>query len=256
MKRKVKQEKSLLNSPWAKGKRAPGKRLSSRKPVKNILSPVVGRSRTTAFKTETAGLTNASSSISKVGLIKAPKFSRQGQTRVVAFVRDPRCLFIYWEVGPDVVEGAKRYLKEEYHSSYMVLRAFRTGLDGGNELFYETKVEPWEKNYYLHLEETGGSYFLEVGQKTLSGKYISFARSGKLMTARGSLSPVTDPKWAPCAQILEYYSQEEAAIALDPEKRNFSGSKGRSVPAAISKKIGVGADIRQYAASHYPGSRF
>src|SRR5262245_4292077 len=60
----------------------------------------------------------------------APHLSRYGQTQLVAFVRDPRCVFTYWEVTPERIQEVKRELKDEFKGSSMVLRVFKVWPQG------------------------------------------------------------------------------------------------------------------------------
>jgi hypothetical protein len=107
---------------------------------------------------------------------------RQGETQLVAFVRDPQCVFTYWEVTPERLESVKRELKEEFKDSYMVLRLYHVDPDGAQILYDEIRVEPQQINRYVELKDTGKIYVLEIGQKTASGRYITYAKSNQLLT--------------------------------------------------------------------------
>jgi hypothetical protein len=137
------------------------------------------------------------------------KLPRKGETQMVAFIRDPRCIFTYWEVTPESVEAAKKELMAEFKDSSMVLRVFKISPEGKADLLYEVKVEPGERNRYVELKE-GGRYFIEIVQKTASGRTAVYARSNIVLTSPDSFSSsVIDPQWKPPAGILEYFSDEE-----------------------------------------------
>ncbi len=180
-------------------------------------------------------------------VFKASKLPRYGQTQMVAFIRDPRCIFTYWEVTPESVEAVKKHLMGEFHNSSMVLRVFKTNTHGESELLYEIKVEPDEMNRYVNLEESGGSYYIEIGQKTSSGRYIPYARSNKVVTSQGGFSPTVDPNWEPPTGILEYFSDEIVEESFEPEKKGFSASLGKA--ARISKP--PRGKFGHHAASHF-----
>ncbi len=180
-------------------------------------------------------------------VVKSTKLPRYGQTQMVAFIRDPRCIFTYWEVTPESVDAVKKHLMDEFHNSSMVLRVFKNNSHGETELLYEIKVEPGEMNRYVHLEEGGGSYFIEIGQKTPSGKYIPYARSNKIVTSQGGYSPSVDPKWEPPAGIVEYFSDEIVEEAFEPEKKVFSASMGK--PGRVSH-------LRRGKPGHHAASHF
>jgi hypothetical protein len=190
-----------------------------------------------------ASKTGSSPEASK--LSRSFRMKRQGQTQMIAFIRDSRCLFAYWEISNQSLEEAKRYFGHEFANSFRVLRVFKT-LNGVEEILSEEiRIPSDDMNRYVPLQESGGSYVLEVGQKSVSGRYFPFARSNRVTTAIGSLSPVTDPKWEPPTGILEYFD-EGIEETLVPEKRGFSASlpPGRTLSR---RKFGPG----RYSASHF-----
>lgn len=173
------------------------------------------------------------------------RVKRQGQTQMVAFIRDSHCLFSYWEISAESVDASQGHFKHEFGNSFRVLRVFKIGLCGEKILIEEIRIPTDEMNRYIQLQDSGGSYILEVGQKSVSGRYFMFARSNKVTTAIGSLSPITDPKWEPPAGILEYFD-EGVEETLESEKKVFSAplSQGRG---PSRRKFGRG----RHAASNF-----
>jgi len=154
------------------------------------------------------------SSTESGGFWKKP--ARQGETRVVAFVRDPQCLFTHWEVTPQSIEAVKNPLGDEHAESFMVLRVFKVGSNGQEELIEEIKVKPHEMNRYVDLNDEGGSYFVEVAQKTPSGRVIAYSRSNKVITTMSWAPPATGAAWDAPAGLLEYFAEEVDAEPLAP----------------------------------------
>jgi hypothetical protein len=116
----------------------------------------------------------------KNGFVSLP---RHGETQIVAFVRDPQCVFTYWEVTLERLEEVKKELKEEFKDSHMVLRLFTIGPNGERILSDEIRIEPGQVNRYVELSQTGGSYVLEIAQKTGAGRYVTYAQSNPVFTA-------------------------------------------------------------------------
>lgn len=175
------------------------------------------------------------------------KPARQGETQMVAFIRDPHCIFTYWEVTPQSIEVVKQQLMGEYKESSMVLRVFRTGPDGQAELIQEIRVEPGEMNRYVELKEgASGSYFIEIAQKTASGRMIVYARSNKVMTGTfagggdGS-SDSSAPQWETPAGLLEYFNEVE-------ETSDASAVRGLSSAEAHRKAL-LRRQMGRYSAS-------
>ena len=196
----AKPKKSPLAKTATKPIRTPKKTTAVKSPksVPAKKAPVRAKSAEAVSKSETASW-------------KKP--SRQGETQMVAFIRDPHCLFTYWEVTPQRIEEVKRELMEEYKHSTMVLRVLRTGPDGQAELIREIRVEPGEMNRYVELTEgvTGG-LILEIAQKAPSGRTIVYARSNKIMARNGSgfgggEAGQVGPEGDMPAGLAEYFSE-------------------------------------------------
>jgi hypothetical protein len=136
---------------------------------------------------------------------------RHGETQIVAFVRDPHCVFTYWEVTPERFEEVKKELKEEFKDSHMVLRLFTVGPNGERILSDEIRIEPGQINRYVELSQTGGSYVLEIAQKTGKGRYTVYAQSNTIVTAVQTYSvsslDVQDPISAAevSQEMLDYF---------------------------------------------------
>ena len=135
---------------------------------------------------------------------------RFGETQVVAFVRDPHSIYTYWEVATESVEEVKKRLREEFKDSLLVLRVFRTNAQGLSEFLYEVEVAPGAQSHYLTVDGTGHGVFVEVAQKTPSGKYAVYARSKTLALPGGSPSKIVDARWIPPAELKEYFEKEVA----------------------------------------------
>jgi hypothetical protein len=136
---------------------------------------------------------------------KPPQY---GETQIVAFIRDPNCIFVYWEVASQQLAEVKDQLKSEYPKSRMLLRMFRERGDGGTELLYEVEVNPDSMNQYLPVEEPGFAYFVEVVRKTVSGKTVVIARSNTVSPPGKTFSRVIDSQWLPPQELMHYLSLE------------------------------------------------
>ncbi len=161
----------------------------------------------------------------KIG--RSARLPRLGQTQLVAFVRDPNCIFTYWEVTPDTVEEVRRQLMDEYEGSSLVLRVLRTKRDGTSELVEEIVVNRGEMNRYVNLETPGGSYILEIGHKAVSGKFVALARTQTIHTGpqpeqafAGAESKGSD--WSMPEEMKEYFSDEIIEQSFEPGKKLFS----------------------------------
>ncbi len=141
------------------------------------------------------------------------QFPHYGQTQLVAFVKDPRCVFTYWEVTPEKIQQVKRELKDEFKNSSMVLRVFKVWPEGEKQFLFEIDVEPDEMNRYIELPEPVSNHCLEIAQKTQSGRYVTYVRSNILAPSSTRNGPGTgsfafsEPA-QPVQGLLDYYNQQ------------------------------------------------
>jgi hypothetical protein len=156
----------------------------------------------------------------------------------VAFVRDPRCLFTYWEVTPQSLEAVKNQLMGEFPGSSMVLRVFKIGSGGQEELIEEIKVGHDERNRYVELKDDGGSYFVEVAHKAPSGRVIVYSRSNKVITFLPWFQAPSGTIWDAPAGLLEYFSEDADSEFFMPPRGISSAEAHRKAGAGRKKGKG------------------
>lgn len=119
--------------------------------------------------------------------------SRQGETQLIAFVRDPQCVFTYWEITPQRLEEVKKELRDEFKTSFMVLRLYEVSSNGEKHLVEEIRIEPDQINRYVEIKPHGAVYQFEIAQKTASGRVITYVTSKPVATDMGSPLDAADP---------------------------------------------------------------
>lgn len=222
-----KKKETSETKPVASRKRKTTVATSAKAVAKNTAKPLVRK--VAAPKKEAVEPKTAKAPRSKktktdkndVGSPSPRRLPRKGETQMVAFVRDPNCIFTYWEVTPESAEEVRRQLMEEYPRSVMVLRLLRMGPNGQMELVQEIRVKPGEMNRYVDLEGEPGSFVVEIAQKALSGKTVVYARSQTIVTGGPSFSApsaVADFLRAPGDEIpkafLDYFEEGEVDQVL------------------------------------------
>jgi|GEM_PF-2909061 hypothetical protein len=121
----------------------------------------------------------------------APLPLHYGQDCLTALVRDPNCLFIYWELeGPRRQEVLARYGRDVFTHSSWVLRLYSDG-DGPP---HDAPVVVEACNWYLPVAEDGG-YRVEIGVRRKDGEFIHFAGSNRVRTPRTGVSPDKSTRW-------------------------------------------------------------
>jgi hypothetical protein len=121
----------------------------------------------------------------------APLPLHYGQDHLTALVRDPNCLFLYWELeGPRRQEVLARHGRDVFADSSWVLRLHSDGDGPPNDV--PVVVEAC--NWYLPVAEDGG-YWVEIGIRRRDGEFINFAGSNRVRTPRTGVSPDKSTQW-------------------------------------------------------------
>jgi len=121
----------------------------------------------------------------------APLPLHYGQDRITALVRDPNCLFIYWELeGPRREEVLRGHGRDVFTNSSWILRLHSDG-DGSPQ---DIPIVVDGCNWYLPVAEDG-SYMVEIGVRRPQGEFIRFAASNRVRTPRTGVSPDKSAQW-------------------------------------------------------------
>ncbi len=136
--------------------------------------------------------------------------SRYGETKAVLLARDPYWIYAYWEVTADRQEAAKTELGDEYARSGMVLRVFQSaGPEGGEPVFlYDVDVRPYITSWYLNVHRPDREYFIEIVQRSPSGRLFVHARSNVVTTPRDFATPSPEKKWHVPETLAKYFRRE------------------------------------------------
>lgn len=114
-----------------------------------------------------------------------------GFDRLVALVRDPQCLFSYWELhGPRLPEVRAERGQSFIDACAWVLRVHRINENAAVDL----EVEPVVGNWYVHVGAPG-RYQLELGILAPDGEWVSLLASEIVETPREGPSDELDEEW-------------------------------------------------------------
>lgn len=116
---------------------------------------------------------------------------------LTVMVRDPYCLFAYWDLSQKTVDELKK--KQEQ----LVLRVYKLDesehLDTKRIPYFDIQVTPEADNWYIKNLEAGRAYILEIGKYLDDGAFVPLARSRKVHTPHDGPGKI-DPQWQPVAQ--------------------------------------------------------
>ena len=120
-----------------------------------------------------------------------PLPANYGQDRLTALVRDPNCVYIYWELdGPRCSEIRTEHGDAVFHGASWILRAHSDG-DGYPR---DIPVVPEAGNWYLSVPDDR-SFVVELGIVTRRGDFVCVAASNSVRTPRVGMSDDTSAEW-------------------------------------------------------------
>lgn len=117
---------------------------------------------------------------------------------LVLLVRDPHCIYAYWELSPEI----RKNLKEQFEGNreqHLHLRVFdSTGLEDktenlhkfseGSHSFCDFTLHPMADNYFIKDLEANRSYRVELGVILEDGDFLTLLRSKAVHTPRNSIA--------------------------------------------------------------------
>lgn len=137
-----------------------------------------------------AGLPRAASSL---GAPPAALPRAYGVNRAVLTARDPRCLFAWWEITPVSRVEVLRSLGPEAEGVREVLRIHR-GIHPSSRHVDDVLLTPGAERWYLQVEP-GDRWTVEVGLRTLGGRFVCLARSNSVDSPPSEPSDDTGVRW-------------------------------------------------------------
>jgi len=106
--------------------------------------------------------------------------------RLVLIVRDPFWLQAIWELNIKLIERAKAAMGVDWHAAVPILRLFRVISDGisRQRRIHVRDVYPrgHVNNWYLDVQDTLSSFFVEIGYISVKGRFFSLATSNTVET--------------------------------------------------------------------------
>jgi hypothetical protein len=132
---------------------------------------------------------------------------RYGVDRIVAMVRDPYWLFVYWETTPEGIDRARRELGGDGDGARTVLRIYDTtgitftGANAHSHFDIEVGADP--DNWYINTGWPDKSYCIDIGLLAPSGEFRTVARSNAVHTPRAGMSDEVDERWMSLEEEFE-----------------------------------------------------
>ena len=117
-----------------------------------------------------------------------------GTTEAILLPRDPNWMFIYWEItGNSRKEACRVHGADIFQKGRQVIRVHKAAANAGE--YFDIPVMHDAKNWYINVQESGGSYYCEIGLALPDGAFISLVKTNTVNLPAGHVSAVTDEKW-------------------------------------------------------------
>jgi hypothetical protein len=178
------------------------------------------------------------------------KATNKERDRIVLMVRDPYWLHCTWEVTRNTVLRAQSALAEHWHTARPVLRLLE--VDAGattstaEKNVREIEIHGGVQNWYVEILNPPRSHRVELGYKSLSGKWFSIAKSNKVTSPAPGASDFIDQNWNAIAQDYEKvyalsggYNEERASSG---ELQELFEERLRRPMGPAASRYGVGAE--------------
>ena len=123
-----------------------------------------------------------------------------GDNRIVALVRDPWWIFVYWEIQKDKEDDAARKIRESGDSSdKSILRVYDItdiNFNGSNaHSYFDIELKGLASNWYINVGSPDRAWIVEIGILTKKGGFHALARSNTVRTPRFGMSDQLDAEW-------------------------------------------------------------
>ncbi|OGR79434.1 MAG: hypothetical protein A3I11_03440 [Elusimicrobia bacterium RIFCSPLOWO2_02_FULL_39_32] len=134
----------------------------------------------------------------------APLPQHYGETRTVLLPRDPHWMYIYWEITEKTyVDLKSKHGENIFITAQSVVRMVEVNPSLQPLRSLDVPVSLDAKNWYLHADKEGGSWYAELGLKTPDGRFILIAKSNLITLPNARVSDIIDEKWVTIKEELE-----------------------------------------------------
>ena len=119
--------------------------------------------------------------------------------RIVAMVRDPYWLHVYWELTRQSIERTEATLGQQWYSAKPILRLM--GVDSSEapgvseSVIRDIPIHGGVNNWYIDVDDPPHSYRVDIGFLSAKGRFITLARSNVVRTPEAGMSDQLDEHW-------------------------------------------------------------
>lgn len=150
--------------------------------------------------------------------------ARYNENYLALLVRDPHCLFAYWEFSEEQMNLVSREFGCPWGEVPLFLRVYDlTGLnfDGENaHSYFDVRIHPLADNYYVNEVSANHSYCVDIGLAAQDGRFVTLIRSNTVHTPRDTMADGPGAVWA---DLLDRLAGHKPKAVVETESFSSEG---------------------------------
>jgi hypothetical protein len=169
--------------------------------------------------------------------------------RIIAMVRDPYWLHVYWELSRATYARAQAALGQEWHTARPILRLMDVTSEettsASERHVRDLEIHGGVNNWYIDVAAPPRAFRVDIGYLSRRGKFFVLARSNVVSTPKAGVSDVLDENWASVQeQFQKIYNQSggSSLTAVSTDLRELFEERLRRPMQGLSlQSLGTGA---------------
>lgn len=122
-----------------------------------------------------------------------------GKDRILALVRDPFWLHVYWELTQAAIQRTEAALGQDWYNAKPILRLLDVSADdatsASESMIRDIEIHGGVNNWYIDVQNPPGTYRVDIGYLTQRGRFFVLARSNIVSTPKPGASDQIDTHW-------------------------------------------------------------
>jgi uncharacterized protein len=169
--------------------------------------------------------------------------------RIIAMVRDPYWLHVYWELSRATYARAQAALGQEWHTARPILRLMDVTSEdttaASERHLRDIEIHGGVNNWYIDVAAPPRAFRIDIGYLARRGKFFVLARSNVVSTPKAGVSDAIDENWASVQEHFQkIYSQSGGSshTAVSTDLRELFEERLRRPMHSLSlQSLGTGA---------------
>jgi len=161
---------------------------------------------------------------------------KYNETKAVLLVRDPHCIFAYWEISEQHVNHHRLGIERE-----LVMRlADVTNIEKAHENNYNWYTDytvGGASNWYIHVNEPDKEYQIVLGYFKQDGQFIPIVVSNRVRVPKDKVSDKLDEEWLDPNIIWEKIFQYSGGIESQEDLNAITGASMKIAARRMEFKL-------------------